>query len=65
MRGSNYCDIGIAYDERTERVTVVSVIDNMMKGGWASDSKCKHNSGTRRDNRFTTYAALSIRGHDD
>ncbi len=32
MRGSNYCDIGIAYDERTERVTVVSVIDNMMKG---------------------------------
>ena len=32
VRGSNYCDIGIAYDERTERVTVVSVIDNMMKG---------------------------------
>ncbi|EOP84608.1 N-acetyl-gamma-glutamyl-phosphate reductase [Bacillus cereus HuB4-4] len=32
VRGSNYCDIGIAYDERAERVTVVSVIDNMMKG---------------------------------
>ena len=32
VRGSNYCYIGIAYDERTERVTVVSVIDNMMKG---------------------------------
>lgn len=32
VRGSNYCDIGIAYDERTEKVTVVSVIDNMMKG---------------------------------
>ncbi|OQR57991.1 N-acetyl-gamma-glutamyl-phosphate reductase [Bacillus sp. CDB3] len=32
VRGSNYCDIGVAYDERTERVTVVSVIDNMMKG---------------------------------
>ncbi|EJS14990.1 N-acetyl-gamma-glutamyl-phosphate reductase [Bacillus cereus VDM062] len=32
VRGSNYCDIGIAYDERTERVTVVSVIDNLMKG---------------------------------
>lgn len=30
--GSNYCDIGLAYDERTERVTVVSVIDNLMKG---------------------------------
>ncbi len=55
--------MGIAYDERTGRVTVVSVIDNMMKGaGWASNSKCKHNSGTRRNNRFTTYAALSIRG---
>ncbi|AEA17809.1 MULTISPECIES: N-acetyl-gamma-glutamyl-phosphate reductase [Bacillus] len=32
VRGSNYCDIGIAYNERAERVTVVSVIDNMMKG---------------------------------
>ena len=32
VRGSNYCEMGIAYDERTGRVTVVSVIDNMMKG---------------------------------
>ncbi|MES5892586.1 MULTISPECIES: N-acetyl-gamma-glutamyl-phosphate reductase [Bacillus cereus group] len=32
VRGSNYCDIGMAYDERTERITIVSVIDNMMKG---------------------------------
>lgn len=32
VRGSNYCDMGIAYDERTGRVTIVSVIDNMMKG---------------------------------
>ncbi|GGE76516.1 N-acetyl-gamma-glutamyl-phosphate reductase [Priestia taiwanensis] len=30
--GSNCCDIGIAYDERTSRVTIVSVIDNVMKG---------------------------------
>nr|WP_285846667.1 N-acetyl-gamma-glutamyl-phosphate reductase [Priestia koreensis] len=30
--GSNYCDIGIAYDERTRRITVVSVIDNLVKG---------------------------------
>ncbi|MBP3949573.1 N-acetyl-gamma-glutamyl-phosphate reductase [Bacillus suaedae] len=30
--GSNYCDIGITYDERTERITVVSVIDNVVKG---------------------------------
>ncbi|MBU8908345.1 N-acetyl-gamma-glutamyl-phosphate reductase [Desertibacillus haloalkaliphilus] len=30
--GSNYCDIGVTYDERTGRITVVSVIDNLMKG---------------------------------
>ncbi|WP_017754613.1 N-acetyl-gamma-glutamyl-phosphate reductase [Calidifontibacillus oryziterrae] len=30
--GSNYCDIGIAYDERTGRIMVVSVIDNLVKG---------------------------------
>lgn len=30
--GSNFCDIGLSYDERTGRVTIVSVIDNLMKG---------------------------------
>ena len=30
--GSNFCDIGITYDERTNRVTIVSVIDNLVKG---------------------------------
>jgi N-acetyl-gamma-glutamyl-phosphate reductase len=30
--GSNFCDIGVAYDERTGKVTVVSVIDNLVKG---------------------------------
>ena len=30
--GSNYCDIGLSYDERTGRATIVSVIDNMGKG---------------------------------
>ncbi|WP_068777465.1 N-acetyl-gamma-glutamyl-phosphate reductase [Paenibacillus sp. FJAT-26967] len=30
--GSNYCDIGFAVDERTNRVTVISVIDNVVKG---------------------------------
>jgi N-acetyl-gamma-glutamyl-phosphate reductase len=30
--GSNYCDIGFAVDERTGRLTVISVIDNMVKG---------------------------------
>ncbi|MEI3614756.1 N-acetyl-gamma-glutamyl-phosphate reductase [Pseudogracilibacillus sp. SO30301A] len=30
--GSNFCDIGATYDERTNRVIVVSVIDNLVKG---------------------------------
>lgn len=30
--GSNYCDIGLTVDERTGRVTIVSVIDNVVKG---------------------------------
>ncbi|NHN33900.1 N-acetyl-gamma-glutamyl-phosphate reductase [Paenibacillus agricola] len=30
--GSNYCDIGISFDERTGRLTIISVIDNIVKG---------------------------------
>ncbi|RDY69960.1 N-acetyl-gamma-glutamyl-phosphate reductase [Halobacillus trueperi] len=30
--GSNFCDIGLTIDARTKRVTIVSVIDNLMKG---------------------------------
>jgi len=32
VSGSNYCDLGLHVDERTGRLTVVSVIDNLMKG---------------------------------
>lgn len=32
VRGSNFCDIGLRVDERTGRVTVISVIDNLVKG---------------------------------
>jgi len=32
VRGSNFCDIGVAVDERTGRVIVVSAIDNLVKG---------------------------------
>ncbi|MCR2822884.1 N-acetyl-gamma-glutamyl-phosphate reductase [Lederbergia panacisoli] len=32
VAASNFCDIGIACDERTGRITIVSVIDNLMKG---------------------------------
>lgn len=30
--GSNYCDIGFAVDQRTGRLTIISVIDNVVKG---------------------------------
>jgi N-acetyl-gamma-glutamyl-phosphate reductase len=30
--GSNFCDIGFAADPRTGRVTIISVIDNLVKG---------------------------------
>lgn len=32
VRGSNFCDIGFAIDERTNRVIVMSTIDNVVKG---------------------------------
>ncbi|GAF10296.1 N-acetyl-gamma-glutamyl-phosphate reductase [Paenibacillus pini JCM 16418] len=32
VTGSNYCDIGFATDARTGRVTIISVIDNVVKG---------------------------------
>nr|WP_285867692.1 N-acetyl-gamma-glutamyl-phosphate reductase [Mesobacillus maritimus] len=32
VAGSNFCDIGIDLDQRTGRLTIVSVIDNLMKG---------------------------------
>src|SRR5699024_11815945 len=31
VSGSNFCDISITYDERTNRITIVSVIDNLVK----------------------------------
>lgn len=30
--GSNFCDIGLYVDKRTNRLTIVSVIDNLVKG---------------------------------
>jgi N-acetyl-gamma-glutamyl-phosphate reductase len=32
VRGTNYCDIGISVDQRTNRAIIVSVIDNLVKG---------------------------------
>lgn len=30
--GTNYCDIGFSWDQRTGRLTILSVIDNLVKG---------------------------------
>ncbi len=32
VRGSNYCDISVSYDERTNMIIIISVIDNLVKG---------------------------------
>lgn len=32
VRGSNYCDIHVTYDERTNKIIMVSTIDNLVKG---------------------------------
>jgi len=32
VRGSNYCDIGLSVDRRTNRVIVITAIDNLVKG---------------------------------
>ena len=30
--GTNFCDLGAHYEDRTERILLVSVIDNLVKG---------------------------------
>jgi len=32
VRGSNFCDLFITYDERTEHILAISAIDNLVKG---------------------------------
>lgn len=32
VKGSNYCDIGVSVDKRTNRVIVVGALDNLVKG---------------------------------
>ncbi len=32
VRGSNFCDIHVKYDDRTDKIIVVSALDNLVKG---------------------------------
>jgi len=40
VRGSNYCDIGLAYDERTRKFIAISAIDNLYKGAAGQAVQC-------------------------
>lgn len=40
VRGSNYCDIGLAYDERTQKILALSAIDNLCKGASGQGVQC-------------------------
>ncbi|MBN1614224.1 MAG: N-acetyl-gamma-glutamyl-phosphate reductase [Deltaproteobacteria bacterium] len=40
IRGSNYCDIGLAVDKRTKRVVIVSAVDNLIKGASGAAVQC-------------------------
>ncbi len=44
VRGSNFCDIGFAVDSRTGRATIVSAIDNLVKG---AAGQAVHNMNVR------------------
>ena len=32
VKGSNYCDIGLSIDKRTNRAIIVGALDNLVKG---------------------------------
>ena len=51
--GSNFTDIGFAYNEKTNVMTVISVIDNLLKG--ASDRQCKISTSCRGGMRRKVY----------
>lgn len=38
--GSNFCDVAVVVDERTQRVIVLSVIDNLVKGASGNAVQC-------------------------
>jgi N-acetyl-gamma-glutamyl-phosphate reductase len=40
VRGSNYCDIGLAFDSRTRKLIMVSALDNLCKGAAGQAVQC-------------------------
>ncbi|HEV8595271.1 MAG TPA: N-acetyl-gamma-glutamyl-phosphate reductase [Thermoplasmata archaeon] len=40
LAGTNFCDVGFALDEHTQRVVAVAALDNLMKGAAGSAVQC-------------------------
>jgi N-acetyl-gamma-glutamyl-phosphate/LysW-gamma-L-alpha-aminoadipyl-6-phosphate reductase len=40
LSGSNFCDVGFALDPGSDRVTVISALDNLVKGGAGNAVQC-------------------------
>jgi N-acetyl-gamma-glutamyl-phosphate reductase len=51
VRGTNYCNIYVDYDQRTDRVITISVIDNLVKG---AAGQAVHNMNIMFDLEVTT-----------
>jgi N-acetyl-gamma-glutamyl-phosphate reductase len=46
VRGSNFCDLYVTYDQRTDQIIVLSVIDNLVKG---ASGQAVHNMNLQFD----------------
>jgi N-acetyl-gamma-glutamyl-phosphate reductase len=40
VAGTNYCDIGMKLDKRTNRLIIISAIDNLLKGASSQAVQC-------------------------
>ncbi|MFC4149564.1 N-acetyl-gamma-glutamyl-phosphate reductase [Micromonospora mangrovi] len=40
LSGSNFCDVGFAFDEDTGRLTTIAALDNLVKGGAGNAVQC-------------------------
>jgi LysW-gamma-L-alpha-aminoadipyl-6-phosphate/LysW-L-glutamyl-5-phosphate reductase len=40
LSGSNFCDVGYAFDEDTGRLVTIAALDNLMKGGAGNAVQC-------------------------
>ena len=61
VRGSNFCNLSLNVDERTGKLIVVSLIDNLVKGqAGQRSSKYEHHVRHGRDGRAYAPRHLSV-----